>query len=110
MARRAQVHLVDDVSVEGAQETVRFSLDGTEYEIDLTGQNAQALRSALAGYVDRGRKAGSGGRPATSSPSTDKASREQTRQIRRWAQDNGYNPSARGRITRSIVDAYNESH
>ena len=35
--------------------------------------------------------------------------REELQRIRQWAQDNGYNPSTRGRITQSIIDAYNEA-
>ncbi|WP_104181586.1 Lsr2 family protein [Arthrobacter sp. B0490] len=109
MSQRVQVHLVDDLNGEEAQETVRFSLDGTNYEIDLTEQNAESLRSALSGYVDKGRKAGSGKQPSASPKASSRAKREDTQQIRRWAQDNGYNPSSRGRITQSIIDAYNES-
>ncbi|MHA7287698.1 histone-like nucleoid-structuring protein Lsr2 [Arthrobacter sp. MDT3-44] len=114
MAQRVQVQLVDDLNGEEAQETVRFGLDGTDYEIDLTTDNAEALRTALAEYVGRGRKAktgrkGQGGQQASSS-STSRAKREDTQQIRQWAQDNGYNPSSRGRITQSIIDAYNEAH
>ena len=48
MAQRVQVQLVDDLSGEEAQETVRFGLDGTNYEIDLTEQNAKSLRDALS--------------------------------------------------------------
>jgi hypothetical protein len=104
MAQRVHRQLVDDVSGEEAEETVRFSLDGIDYEIDLTQQNADTLRAVLSGYVGKARTAGPG-RPTPSNAS----SREETQQIRRWAQDSGYNPSARGRITTSIIDAYNES-
>lgn len=117
MAQRVQVQLVDDLNGEEAQETVRFGIDGTAYEIDLTTNNAEALRTALAEYVGRGRKAkagrkGQGGQQASSnsSASSGRAKREDTQQIRQWAQDNGYNPSSRGRITQSIIDAYTEAH
>jgi hypothetical protein len=110
MAQRVQVELVDDLTGEEAQETVRFALDGTNYEIDLTQSNAQALRSALSDYVDKSRKSGSGKQSATGQKATvSKSKREDTQQIRQWAQENGYNPSSRGRITQSIIDAYNES-
>jgi hypothetical protein len=113
MAQRVQVQLVDDLNGEEAQETVRFGLDGIDYEIDLTTDNAETLRTALAEYVGKARKAktgrkGQGGQQASTSTSRNK--REDTQQIRRWAQDNGYNPSSRGRITQSIIDAYNEAH
>lgn len=57
MARCVQVQLIDDITGDEAQETVRFALDGTKYEIDLTSANADKLRSALAKYVENGRKA-----------------------------------------------------
>ena len=112
MAQRVQVQLVDDLSGDEAQETVRFSLDGTDYEIDLTEENAKTLRSALGEYIDKGRKASGGGsKRSAGNPKTNTArtKREDTQQIRQWAQENGYNPSSRGRITQSIIDAYNES-
>ncbi|MCU1633109.1 MAG: Protein lsr2 [Micrococcaceae bacterium] len=109
MAQRVQVQLVDDLDGEEATETVRFSLDGTDYEIDLTQKNADSLRSALAEYVDKGRKGGSGQPSANTKAPSFRSKREDTQQIRQWAQDNGRNPSSRGRITQSIIDAYNES-
>lgn len=116
MAQRVQVSLVDDLNGEEAQETVRFGVDGTNYEIDLTAENADKLRSTLSEYVDKGRKAKTGRRDqgaqgGQSSPSAPgKSKREETQRIRQWAQDNGHNPSSRGRITQSIIDAYNEAH
>ena len=115
MAQRVQVQLVDDLNGDVAQETVRFGIDGTDYEIDLTTENAQKLRSTLSEYVDNARKAktgrrGQGAQKASTSSSTSRSKREDTQQIRQWAQDNGYNPSSRGRITQSIIDAYNEAH
>jgi hypothetical protein len=116
MAQRVQVELVDDLNGEIAQETVRFGIDGTEYEIDLTTENAEKLRSTLAEYADKARKAKPGRRgqseqkSALTSSSAGRAKREDTQQIRQWARDNGYNPSSRGRITQSIIDAYNEAH
>jgi hypothetical protein len=35
MAQKVEVSLVDDLSGETADETVSFSLDGVQYEIDL---------------------------------------------------------------------------
>ena len=112
MAQRVQVELVDDLNGEIAQETVRFGVDGTEYEIDLTTENAEKLRSTLTEYVDKARKATGrkGQKASTSGTSTNRSKREDTQQIRKWAQDNGYNPSTRGRITQSILDAYTAAH
>ena len=113
MAQRVQVELVDDINGEVAQETVRFGVDGTEYEIDLTTENAEKLRSTLSEYTDKARKARSGrkgqGGQQSASASFTKSKREETQQIRQWAQDNGHNPSSRGRLNQSIVDAYHEA-
>lgn len=111
MAQRVQVHLVDDLNGEEAEETVRFALDGTNYEIDLTERNAQKLRAGLFEFVDKGRKAGSGKQSSSGQKTAStRSKRVDTQQIRQWAQENGFNPSSRGRITQSIIDAYNESH
>jgi hypothetical protein len=112
LAQRVQVELVDDLNGDVAQETVRFGVDGTEYEIDLTTENAEKLRSTLSEYVDKARKARAGRKQSgqqSASASTTKSKREDTQAIRQWAQDNGHNPSSRGRITQSIIDAYNEA-
>lgn len=114
MAQKVEVHLVDDLNGEEAQETVRFGVDGTEYEIDLTTQNADELRSTLSEYVDKARKANPRGRKnqggQKNNASGSGRSKEETQAIRQWAQDNGLNPSSRGRITQSIIDAYNQAH
>lgn len=112
MAQRVQIDLIDDLSGEVAQETVRFGLDGSDYEIDLTARNASELRSTLSQYVEVARKAssghrGQGGQPGTS---TSRAKCDEVQKIRQWAQDNGHNPSSRGRVSQSIVDAYNEAN
>ena len=57
MAQKVQTLLIDDLDGGEAQTTVRFGLDGTEYEIDLSAKNADALRKALARYVDAARRA-----------------------------------------------------
>ncbi|MFS0717980.1 Lsr2 family protein [Arthrobacter sp. 1P04PC] len=108
MARRVHVQLIDDISGEDAQESVRFALDGVEYEIDLAEENAVGLRKALGPYIAHGRRVrgSSAGRKTTASASN----REQKQRIREWAEANGHNPSARGRISRDIMKAYEDAH
>ena len=65
MAQKIQTLFIDDLDGSEADGTVRFGLDGTDYEIDLNGEHAQELRDALARYVTAARRAG-GGRPAAS--------------------------------------------
>ena len=57
VAQKVQTLVVDDIDGSAAEGTVRFGLDGTDYEIDLNPKNAQALRDALAPYVTAGRRA-----------------------------------------------------
>ncbi len=109
MARRIVHQLIDDLDGTvldvGVGETVLFSLDGTAYEIDLTTQNAAALREALAPYVAAGRSI------SRSEASTAAAKRRRTGQqdygpVREWAKANGYAVSERGRIPASVLAAY----
>ena len=62
MAQKVQTLFVDDLDGSAADGTVRFGLDGTDYEIDLNTEHAQALRDALARYVSAGRRAASSAR------------------------------------------------
>jgi hypothetical protein len=122
MARKVQVILSDDLDENlPADETVNFSLDGTNYEIDLSEQNASKLRDTLSRYVQAARRAGrssqrtsGGGRSrATGGSGTGGAGRmdrEQAGAIRDWARKNGHTVSDRGRIPASIVGAYEAAH
>ncbi|GAA3389603.1 histone-like nucleoid-structuring protein Lsr2 [Cryptosporangium minutisporangium] len=108
MARKVQVLLVDDVDGSTADETVSFGLDGAHYEIDLSTENANALREALASYVAAARKAGraSSGkvaRAASTAKQSPSADRAQNQAIRDWAKRNGLQVSERGRIPAEIV-------
>lgn len=115
MAQRVITQLVDDLDgaelAVGAGETLRFRLDGTSYEIDLSHDNAEELRQALAPYIGSARKADSGSRrlrrEATSDTRRDPA---QTQHIREWAKAQGHQVSDRGRIPAGVVDAYEAAH
>ncbi|GAA1905876.1 Lsr2 family protein [Arthrobacter gandavensis] len=103
MAQKVKIILVDDLDGGSADETVRFGLDGSQYEIDLSNDNAKNLRAALKQYVDAGRK--TGGR--TGRPRGTGASRSnEAAQIREWARSNGYTVSERGRVNSEIIEAY----
>ena len=57
MAQKVQTLFVDDIDGSAAEGTIRFGLDGTDYEIDLNTEHAQALRDALAPYIGSARRA-----------------------------------------------------
>lgn len=112
MARRTIQVLTDDLDGGDAEETVKFGLDGVQYEIDLSKKNAAKMRDSLAPFVAAGRKVGRGGvvvggRAATARGRTGAtADRDQNRAIREWAQGKGIKVSDRGRIKQEIVDRY----
>jgi hypothetical protein len=112
VAQKVMVTLVDDLDGSEAEETVEFGLDGAFYEIDLSEDNAERLRDALAEYVEHARRAGGRKRPAGRGgagrpPRTASADREQNQAIREWARKQGMNVSDRGRIPKEVTDAYN---
>ena len=101
MATKITVALEDDLEGGPANETVRFAIGGTGYEIDLNKKYARAFRKQLAPFVEHARKAGRGQRrPRTSS------SRQRSSDIRAWAKQQGIAVSGRGRIPASVVAQY----
>lgn len=59
MAKRIETSRVDDLDgSSAAQETIRFAIDGSVYEIDLTANHAIEFRSVLNVYVGAARKVG----------------------------------------------------
>ena len=107
MVQKVSIILVDDLDGAEADETVRFGLDGTSYEIDLTSEHAAELREALAPYVGHARKAGSGGRRARSSPTRTGAP---AADIRAWARENNFDVPDRGRIPADLREAYDAAN
>jgi len=115
MARRIVHQLVDDIDGSvlevGEGETVRFSLNGASYEIDLNAGHAAELRAAFEPYISAGRRAGSAAPAVRSATARKRASRNpEVAAIRAWANDNGYTLSERGRIPAPVVEAYNAAH
>ena len=106
MARKTQVILTDDIDGSEATGTVSFALDGVAYEVDLNDDNAQRMRDQLSEWTGKARRVGgrriSGTRGAGSSSDAAK--------VRAWANENGYEVSERGRISKEIRDAYYAAH
>jgi hypothetical protein len=114
MAQKVTTHLVDDLTGDtiddGKGQTVTFGFDGTAYEIDLTDDNAEALREAFSDYVAAARKV-SGRSGRTSGGSAPKrGNAEELGKIREWAAANGHEVSSRGRISQAVRDAYDAAH
>ncbi|AZZ54173.1 histone-like nucleoid-structuring protein Lsr2 [Rathayibacter festucae] len=108
-----KILLVDDLDgspiEDGKGGTVRFSVDGSSYEVDLSQKNIDALNKAVAPFVDVARK--SSGRAAAPAASASKKSDPKTlAAIREWANSNGHEVSSRGRIPQTIQDAYHAAN
>ncbi|WP_460802536.1 histone-like nucleoid-structuring protein Lsr2 [Microbacterium sp. GXF6406] len=113
MARRIVHQLVDDIDGTvlevGAGESIRFSLENISYEIDLSTENAAALRSALEPYIAAARR--SSNAPASRGGARKRAAGSpETAVIREWASSQGLAISERGRIPASIIEAYRAAH
>jgi nucleoid-associated protein Lsr2 len=115
MAQKVIVELVDDLDGTASEDisTVSFSLDGADYEIDLSAENADNLRGLLEEFVVAARRTGGRIKRNTgttkAAPSRPAASREQTKAIREWARQNGFELADRGRIPANVIEAYEEA-
>ncbi|MGW8484501.1 histone-like nucleoid-structuring protein Lsr2 [Microbacterium sp. NPDC055903] len=115
MARKIVHQLVDDIDGTvlevGEGETVHFSLNGISYEIDLTIEHADELRSALEPFIAAGRRSSTASAARAGSARKRPAARNSdTAAIREWANANGHKVSERGRIPAPVLEAYREAH
>ena len=104
MAQKVQTLFVDDLDGSEADGTVRFGLDGTEYEIDLNAKHAQQLQRR-PGTLHRCRPQSRRQRQAAS-PQPDArpaASALNTTEVREWAKTQGIDVKDRGRIPAELV-------
>ncbi|HTR94219.1 MAG TPA: Lsr2 family protein [Trebonia sp.] len=105
MAQKIQTLYIDDIDGGAAEGTVRFGLDGTEFEIDLNARHSSELRKALEMYIVHARKVGSAARRARGNRRNSAGSID-TARAREWARKNGYDIKERGRIPADIVAKY----
>lgn len=107
MAQRIVTQLVDDTTGEEIQpgdgETITFAIDGQNYSLDLTRENAEAFRSLFSDYIAVAAK--------TSSPRRSTSKKRQpaghTAELRTWARANGWpDLGDRGRVPADAQAAY----
>jgi hypothetical protein len=104
MAQRIQTLLIDDLDGGEAAGTVRFGLDGAEYEIDLSAAHSDELRAALERYTAHARRTGGTARTAARSRRT--AAAVDTAKVREWAKEQGIEIKDRGRIPAGVIEQY----
>jgi hypothetical protein len=104
MAQKIQTLFIDDLDGGEAEGTVRFGLDGAEYEIDLSATHAAELRKSLGLYIGAARKVSgasrrrghtAGRRNASGGPSPS--------EVREWAKAQGIEVRDRGRVPSDLV-------
>src|SRR3954454_8843237 len=110
-----KVMLIDDLDGSEGAETITYSVDGKEYEIDLSEENAEKFRSTLREFIDASREIEQPPVLALAPArairrSSGGSGRHDVAQIRAWAEAQGMDVSARGRIKKEIIDAYDEAH
>jgi hypothetical protein len=117
MAQRTIIQLTDDLDgkpiPDGKGETVRFSLDRTDYEIDLAEKNARALRDTFAKYIGAARRASGtrGGRGRGRNRATRSGSRDyDPKAVRAWAESQGIEVSSRGRVSADLVARFRKAN
>lgn len=106
--QRTVIELVDDLDGTKAEQTVTFAIDGVEYEIDLSAENAGNLRKSLDDYVSKARKirgrARGGQRQAPAA-----VTQVDNKAVRAWAKSNNIDLSSRGRIPADVIEQYRQA-
>ena len=109
--QKTLIVLTSDLDGDDADETVRFGLDGFEFEIDVTAEQAEELRDMIGGYAQAGRRV-TARRPAAVRPGPGNWSQlppGKAKRIRRWAAESRVVVNQYGRIPREIVWQYEAS-
>ena len=100
MAQRIQTLLIDDLDGGEAAGTVRFGLDGAEYEIDLSAAHSDELRKELQQYLAHARRTGGAARAARTRRAIAAV------KVREWAKEQGIDVKDRGRVPANVVEQY----
>ena len=105
------VSVVDDFDGTQAAETIKFSIDGKSYEIDLSRSNANELRRTLRPYVDRARTASRSptGRRGKATRARGRPRRSEgydRSEVRAWAKAHRIKVAPRGRIANDVVEKW----
>ncbi|SFT68043.1 Lsr2 protein [Geodermatophilus amargosae] len=85
---------------------MRFALDQTEYELDLSGENAAAMCEAVCRSVAVARKVSSSGGRRAAAPAKPAYEGVDPAAVRAWAAGRGITVSPHGRIRADVVEQY----
>jgi hypothetical protein len=113
MAKQTIVHVTDDLGDGTADTTVRFSVNGASYEIDLSKKNAKAFAEAIEVYVAAARRISGPARKAPAKAVSRRSATSVKRNadldltaVRHWAAQAGHKIADRGRISAVVIEAF----
>lgn len=110
MARREVTHFFDDLDntqlTEDSVHILHFSVNGVDYVLDLSEDNADGFRRLLEPYIAAARTVKSTRAARRERVST----RNDSRAIRQWAQEQGMQIADRGKIPHQVIEAYDRAH
>lgn len=98
---RNDTTFVDDIDGSPAEVRVEFSVEGDDYEINLTKTNRNAFIRDLARFMAAARKVGGEG-PKMHYQQTE----ADPRTVREWARANGYHVPDSRKVPKEIVDKF----
>ncbi|OZD38615.1 hypothetical protein CH252_32310 [Rhodococcus sp. 06-1477-1B] len=112
MAKKHITQTIDDLdgSVIDDGTTLTFSLEGRSYEIDLSPDNADRLRDAFRPYISAARSTGVSASGPRRTPRGRAIPTRDLIDVRSWAQKNGFAINGRGRISATVLAAYDAAH
>lgn len=112
MAKTIIEQITDDIDGSANAKTVTFSLEGSDYSIDLSTKNRNALEKALKPYVDHANQQSRRGTraPRRSRSTAPAKGRADLGVVREWARANGHTVSDRGRVSGVIQAAFDAAH
>lgn len=118
------VEYVDDLDGnpidEGLAQTIRFTVDGVRYEIDLRPAHVEQFRADMARWIAVARRGARDPHPGSARRATGSATpsvgagagrdRYQLAAVRDWARGQGIAISSRGRVSRRVLEQFDAAH
>ena len=103
MARREVTQFFDDLDnsplTEEELTVIRFSVDGKDYLLDVSKENAEKFHAAMEPFVKAARH-----------PIKKETRSYRPADVREWAAKHGYEVAERGKIPTSVITAYREAN
>lgn len=103
MARREITQFFDDLDnsplTEEELTVIRFSVDGKDYLLDVSPDNADKFHAALEPFIKAARH-----------PVKKETRRYKPSDVREWAAKHGYEVAERGKIRNDVILAYRDAN